>query len=100
MHDVFYYAGSGISSAYRPSSMYEGLITSIQTSMAGNDQEVVPKTRWVDSIKHDLHSPGLNTTLAVRMVFYRSLWNDFVDGLPTLESEQCKVSQVLLKWHC
>ena len=35
------------------------LTTSIQTPMVGKDQEVAP---WVDSIKHDLHYVGLNTT--------------------------------------
>ena len=45
------------------------------------------KTRWADSIKHDLHSAGLNinTTIAAQMVFDRSLWKAFVNTLPTLE---------------
>ena len=30
-----------------------------------------PKTKWADSIKHDLHSAGLNTINAVQMVYDR-----------------------------
>ena len=36
------------------------------------------RTRWADSIKHDFHSAGLNTTIAVKMVFDTSLWKAFV----------------------
>ena len=47
-----------------------------------------PKTRWADSIKHDLNSAGLDTTNAAQMVFGRPQWKAFVSGLPTLEPEQ------------
>ena len=46
------------------------------------------KTRWADSIKHDLNSAGLDTTNAAQMVFDRPQWKAFVSGLPTLEPEQ------------
>ena len=36
-----------------------------------------PKARWPDSIKHDLHSAGLNTTVDAQVVFDHSL---FVEG--------------------
>ena len=47
-----------------------------------------PKTRWADSIKHDLNSAGLDTTNAAQMVFDRPQWKAFVSGLPMLEPEQ------------
>ena len=47
-----------------------------------------PKTRWADSIKHDLNSAGLDTTNAAHMVFDRPQWNAFVSGLPTLDPKQ------------
>ena len=46
------------------------------------------KTRWADSVKHDLHSAGLDTSNAVQIVFDRPQWKAFVSGLPTLEPEQ------------
>ena len=46
------------------------------------------KTRWADSIKHDLHSAGLDAINAAQMVFDRPQWKAFVCGLPTLEHEQ------------
>ena len=55
--------------------------------MAGKDPKAAPKTRWADSIKHDLHSVGLNNTDAAQMVFDRPQWKAFVCGLPTLEPE-------------
>ena len=42
------------------------------------------KTRWAESIKHDLNSAGLDTTNAVQMVIDRPQWKAFVSGLPTL----------------
>ena len=39
-----------------------------------------PRTRWADSIKHDLHSAGLDTTNAAQMVCDRSQWKTFVSG--------------------
>ena len=47
-----------------------------------------PKTRWADSIKHDLHSAGLDTTNAAQMVCDRPQWNALVSGLPTLEPKE------------
>ena len=47
-----------------------------------------PKTRWANSIKHGLHSAGLDTINAAQMVFDRPQWKAFVSGLPTLEPEQ------------
>ena len=41
-----------------------------------------------DSIKHDLHSAGLDTTNAAQMVFDRRQWKAFVSGLPTLKHKQ------------
>ena len=46
------------------------------------------KTRWADSIKHDLNSAGLDITNAAQMVFDRPQWKAFVSGLPTLEPKQ------------
>ena len=46
-----------------------------------------PKTRWADSIKHDLNAAGLDTTNAAQMVFEQPQWNSFVSRLPTLEPE-------------
>ena len=48
-----------------------------------------PKTRRVDSVKHDLHSAGLNT-IATQCFFDRSLTKSFVNVglLPTLESSK------------
>ncbi len=45
-----------------------------------------PKTRWANSIKHDLNSAGI--TNAAQMVFDRPQLKAFVSGLPTLEPEQ------------
>ena len=47
-----------------------------------------PKTRWADSIKHDLNYAGLDTTNAAHMVFDRPQWKAIVSGLSTLEPEQ------------
>ena len=63
-------------------------MTLTQISMAGKDPKAAPKTRWADSIKHDLHSAGLNNTDAAQMVFDQPQWKAFVCGLPTLELEQ------------
>ena len=49
-----------------------------------------PKTRWGDSIKHDLHSADLNTTNAAQMVCDPPKWKAFDSGLPRL----LKLSQV------
>ena len=46
-----------------------------------------PQTRWADSIKHDLHSAGLDTINAAHMIFDRPQWKVFVCGLPTLEHD-------------
>ena len=46
-----------------------------------------PTTNWVNSIKHDLHSAGLNTINAAQMVYDRPQRKAFVCGLPTLEPE-------------
>ena len=42
-YDNAAYAGSDISTACHPPSLYEGYFTSTQTFMAGNDQLVAPK---------------------------------------------------------
>ena len=47
-----------------------------------------PKSRWADSIKHDLNSAGFDTTHAAQMVFDRPQWKAFDSGLPMLEPEQ------------
>ena len=47
-----------------------------------------PKTRWADSIKHDLNSAGLNTTNTAQMIFDRPQWKASVSWLPTLEPKQ------------
>ena len=36
-----------------------------------------PKTRWADSVKHDLHSAGLDTINAAQMVYDRPQWKAF-----------------------
>ena len=46
-----------------------------------------PKTRWADSVKHDLHSAGLDSINAAQLVYDRPQWKAFVCGLPTLEPE-------------
>ena len=46
-----------------------------------------PKTRWADSVKHDLHSAGLDSINAAQLVNDRPQWKAFVCGLPTLEPE-------------
>ena len=73
---------------YSSSLLYEKSMTLTQISMAGKYPKAAPKTRWADSIKHDLHSAGLNNTDAAQMVFDRPQWKAFVCGLPTLEPEQ------------
>ena len=45
-------------------------------------------TRWADSIKHDLHSAGLDTTNSAQMVCDRPQWKAFDSGLSTLVSLQ------------
>ena len=45
------------------------------------------KTRCADSVKHDLHSAGLDSINAAQMVYDRPQWKAFVCGLPTLEPE-------------
>ena len=45
------------------------------------------KTRWADSIKHDLHSAGLDTINAAQMVYDRPQLKAFVSRLLTLEPE-------------
>ena len=64
-YDNAAYAGSDIFTACHPPSLYEES----------------------DSIKHDLHSAGLNTINAAQMVYDRPQWKTFVCGLPTLEPE-------------
>ena len=71
---------------YSSSLLYEKSMT--QIFMARKDPKAAPKTRWAASIKHDLHSAGLNNTDAAQMVFDRPQWKAFVCGLPTLEPEQ------------
>ena len=71
-----------------PPSLYENYMTLAQISMAGKDLKAAPKTRWADSIKHVLHSAGLNNTDAAQMVFDRPQWKAFVCGLPTLEPDE------------
>ena len=46
-----------------------------------------PKTRWADSVKHDLHYAGLDSINAAHMVYDIPQWKAFVCGLPTLEPE-------------
>ena len=46
-----------------------------------------PKTRWADSVKHDLHSAGLDSINAAQMVYDRPQWKAFVCGLSTIEPE-------------
>ena len=76
-------------------TLYEGFMTSTQTSMAGKDLDVPPKTRWADSIKRDLSSSGLDTINAAQMVLDRPQWKAFVSGVPTLEPEQALKSSKL-----
>ena len=72
-------------------SLYDESLTSTLPSMVGrNRPRRRPKTRWDDSIKHDLHSAGLDTINAAHMVYDRPQWKAFVCGLPTLEPEHCQ----------
>ena len=58
-----------------------GFMTLIKPNVHGwNRPRGRPKTRWANSIKHDLHSAGLNTTNAANMVFDRPQWKAFVNG--------------------
>ena len=71
-----------------------------QIPMAGKDPKAAPKTRWADSIKHDLHSAGLNNTDAAQMVFDRPQWKAIVICLRTADAGTrarllSQVSQVL-----
>ena len=45
-----------------------GFIISTETFMAGKNKRGHPKTRWADSIKHDLHSAILITTNAAQSI--------------------------------
>ena len=58
-----------------------------------------PKTRWADSITHDIHSVGLNNIDAAQMVFDRPQWKAFVCGLPTSNpSKALKLSKSSPQW--
>ena len=46
-----------------------------------------PKTRLADSIKHDLHSAGLDSINAALMVYEGPQWKAFVCGLSMLQTE-------------
>ena len=52
-----------------------------------------PKTRWADSVKHDLHSAGIDSINATQLVYDRPQWKAFVCGLPALEPEHVKSSK-------
>ena len=84
-YDNAAYAGSDISNACHPPSLYEGSMTSNQTFMAGKDQDVTPK---LDGLIPSSNSAGLDTTYAAQMEFDRPQWKAFVSGLPMLEPEQ------------
>ena len=45
-----------------------------------------PKTRWADSIKHDINSAGLDTINAAQIVFDRHKWPLFADCQRSNES--------------
>ena len=53
-----------------------------------------PKTRWADSIKHDLNSAGLDTINAAQMVYDRPQWKAFVSGLANARTRAWPLSQV------
>ena len=63
-YDNAAYAGLDISTACHPPSLLEETMTSTQNIHGWKRPRGHPKTRWVDSIKHDLNSAGLNTTNA------------------------------------
>ena len=47
-----------------------------------------PKTRSADSIKHDLHSAGLDTINAAQMVYDRPQWKAIGSNTPMSNGEQ------------
>ena len=53
-----------------------------------------PKTRWADSIKHDLHSAGLDTINAAQMVYDRPQWKAFVLRTANARTRAWPLSQV------
>ena len=55
-----------------------------------------PKTRWADSVKHDLHSAGLDSINAAQLVYDRPQWKAFVCGL---SQQYCNTLQPLLYDH-
>ena len=56
--------------------------------MVGRDQEAAPKQDGrTETVKHDLHSAGLDSINAAQLVYDRPQWKAFVCGLPTLEPE-------------
>ena len=75
LHHLFYdnaaYAGLDISTACHPLSLLEESMTLIHGWKRPRGR---PKTRWADSIKHDLNSAGFDTTNAAQMVFDRPQW--------------------------
>ena len=80
-----------------PHSLYEKSMTLTQISMAGKDPKAAPKTRWADSIKHDLHSAGLNNTDAAQMVFdrpqqWKALFSDCQRSIPCKALKSSKSS--------
>ena len=82
------YAGSDISTACHPPIGAKGLHGFNPNIHGWKTPRGRPKTRWADSIKHDLNSAGLDSTSAAQMVFDRPQWKTFISGLPTIEPEQ------------
>ena len=65
-------AGSDISAACHPPSLYDRRVFDFNPNIHGwKRPRGCPTTRWADSIKHDLHSVGLDTINAAQMVFDR-----------------------------
>ena len=83
-YDNAAYAGSDISSACHPPSLYD-VNPNIRCWKIPRCR---PKIRCADSIKHDLHSSGLDTINAAQVVFDRPQRKAFVSWLPTREPDQ------------
>ena len=95
-YDNAAYAGLDISTACHPPSLLEEY--NFNPNIHGwKRPRGRPKTRWADSIKHDLNSAGLDTTNAAQMVFDRPQWKAFVIA-DCLRSNPSKARKQVTLW--
>ena len=70
LSDYVAVAGTDVSSACHPPSLPILRVYDFKPNIHGwKRPRGLHKTSWTDSIKHDLHSAGLNTTNAAQMIF-------------------------------